>query len=425
MTRTWTPETIDLTEAIRPGDSIVWGQVCGEPQTLTEALVAQRARLGGVKVFMGGCFSQTLQPEHADHLRISGLGAAGSGSGRRLTKAGVMGVRPLHISQVGPCIEQGLIGCDVAMVQVSRPNERGEYSYGLVADYIPNAVAKARIVIAESNDQVPFSIGSVLRAQDFDFLVETSRPPLEVPSGAVGELDLAIARSIEAYVPDGATLQFGYGAIPDAVTATLTNRRDLGVHSGMLGDNVVDLIERGVVTNAKKPFDRGISVTGALIGTRRLYDFVHNNPAIMMRPASYTHSPEVLAKLPALISINSAIEVDLTGQVNAEVADGVHLGAIGGQVDYVRGAVSSVGGHSFIALPATARKGEMSRIVARLSGPVTTARSDVDIVVTEFGAAELRGRALPDRAKALIAIAAPQFREALEREAHAILKLAQ
>jgi len=421
MTQVWKPERIDLPAAIRPGDAIVWGQACGEPQTLTEALVAQRAALGGVKVFMGASFSQTVQPEHADYLQISGLG--GVGSGRRLTRAGVMAVRPLHISQVGPCIEQGLIGCDVVFLQLSRPNARGEYSYGLTADYIQAAVAKARTVIAESNDQVPFSYGTgVLRSVDMDFLVETSRPPLEVPSAPITELERAVARHIEAYIPDGATLQVGIGAIPDAVVAAVGNRRDLGVHSGMIGDSVVDLMERGVVTNARKPIDAGVTITGTLIGTRRLYAFADCNPAIGMRPPGYTHSQEVLLRLPALISLNSAVEVDLTGQVNAEEAGGDHVGAVGGQVDYVRGAVRSAGGHSFIALPASAQKGAVSRIVARLSGPVTTARSDVDIVVTEFGAAELRGRSLPERARALIAIAAPPFREGLEREAHALLK---
>ena len=417
----WAPECIELAAAIRPGDAVVWGQACGEPQTVTEAIVAQRAALGGIKVFMGASFSQTVLPEHADHLQISGLG--GVGTGRRLTKAGVMAVRPLHISQVGPCIEQGIIGCDVAVVQVSRPNARGEYSYGLTADYIQAAVAKARTVIAESNDQVPFSHGSgVLTAADIDFIVETSRPPLEVGSAPITDLERAVARHIEAFIPDGATLQVGLGAIPDAVVAAIGNRRDLGVHSGMIGDSVVDLMERGVVTNARKPIDQGVTISGTLIGTRRLYAFADNNPAIGLRPPSYTHSQDVLARLPALISLNSAVEVDLTGQVNAEEAGGEHVGAVGGQVDYVRGAVSSPGGHSFIALPASAQKGTVSRIVARLSGPVTTARSDVDVVVTEFGAAQLRGRSLPERARALIAIAAPQFRETLEREAHALLK---
>lgn len=309
------------------------------------------------------------------------------------------------------------------MVQVSRPNARGEYSFGLTADYIQNAVATARTVIAESNDQVPFTHGTgVLHAGDIDFLLETSRTPVELPSAPITELERTIARHIEAFIPDGATLQLGIGAIPDAVVAALGSRRDLGVHSGIIVGCVVDLIERGVITNARKPIDQGVTITGTLIGSRRLYAFANDNPAIGMRPPTYTHSQELLARLPALISLNSAIEVDLSGQVNAEEAGGVHVGAVGGQVDYVRGAVRSPGGHSFIALPASALKGTASRIVARLSGPVTTARSDVDIVVTEFGAAELRGRSLPERAKALIGIAAPHFREDLERAAYAQTK---
>ena len=342
MTHTWHSDHIDLAAAIRPGDAIVWGQGIGEPLTVTEALVAQRAALGGLKVFVGLMFSQTLQVEHADHLQISGLG--GLGSGRRLTKAGVMAVRPLHLSQIGPCIEQGLIGCDVAMLQVSRPNARGEYSFGGTADYIQSALAKARVVIAESNDQVPFTYSDrVLRAEDIDFLVETSRPLLEVPSAPIGDVERAIARHIDAFIPDGATLQVGIGAIPDAVVAAIGSRRDLGVHSGMIGDSVVDLMERGVITNARKPIDQGVTITGILVGTRRLFAFVDQNPAIGMRPPSYTHSAELLPRLPALISLNSAIEVDLTGQVNAEEAGGEQVGAIGGQVDFVRGAVRSPG----------------------------------------------------------------------------------
>lgn len=424
MTQIWKRDRIDLSAAIRPGDAIIWGQACGEPQTLTEALVSQRAALGGVKVFLGASFSQTMQPEHADFLRITGMG--GVGSGRRLIKAGAMAVVPLHVSQVGPCIEGGLIGCDVAMVQVSRPNVSGQHSFGLTADYIQAAVAKARTVIAEVNDQVPFTHGTgMLDAGEIDFMVETSRAPVEVGSATISDLERTIARYIEAYIPDGATLQVGIGAIPDAVVAAIGNRRDLGIHSGMIGDSVVELMERGVVTNARKPIDAGVTITGTLIGTRRLYQFANANPAISMRPPSYTHSQEILARLPCLISLNSAVEVDLTGQVNAEEIGGDYVGAVGGQVDFVRGAARSPGGHSIIALPATAQKGAISRIVTGLSGPVTTARSDVDMVVTEFGVAELRGRSLPERAQAMISIAAPKFREALERDAYTLLKLAR
>ena len=217
-------------------------------------------------------------------------------------------------------------------------------------------------------------------------------------------------------------IQTGVGGVPDAILRLLGDRRDLGVHSGMLGDGLVDLVEAGVVTNARKEIDRGVSVACALIGTRRLYDFVDRNPAIRMAPASYTHDTAVMARLSRLVTINSAIEVDLTGQVNAEASGSAYLGGTGGQVDFVRGGARSPGGHALIALAATAKGGAVSKIVPTLSGAVTTARSEVDVIVTEFGAAQLKGRSMADRARALAAIAHPDFREDLEREAHAIAR---
>jgi acyl-CoA hydrolase len=210
------------------------------------------------------------------------------------------------------------------------------------------------------------------------------------------------------------------GAVPDAILRLLHDRRDLGVHSGMIGEGLVDLVEAGVITNALKPIDRGMSITGALIGTRRLYDFVNRNPKISLRSSSYTHNEAVLSRLTRLVTINSAIEVDLTGQVNAEQSGPQYLGGTGGQVDYVRAGSRSPGGRSIIALPATAKGGKISRITAALSGPVTTARSEVDVIVTEFGAAELKGQTLAERTRRLVGIAHPDFREELDRAAHEI-----
>jgi acyl-CoA hydrolase len=282
------------------------------------------------------------------------------------------------------------------------------------------AVAKARVVVAEINEQVPFTCGEVLPAAAIDYAVPVSRPPVEVPPGRIGETDEAIAKHAAAYVGDGSVIQIGVGAVPDAVLRLLRDRRDLGVHSGMLGDGLVDLTEAGVVTNARKPIDRGVSVTGALIGTRRLYGFADRNPQIRMCTTAYTHDAAVLAQLDRLVTINSAIEVDLTGQVNAEQSGPAYLGGTGGQADFARAGARSPGGHALIALPATAKGGTVSRITARLSGPVTTARSDTDVIVTEFGAAELKGQTLAERTRRLIAIAHPDFREDLAREAHPI-----
>jgi len=408
---------LDLKGIIHPGDHIIWGQAAGEPLTLTEALVSQRHELGGVSVFISSCFSKTLQPEHADCIHFRSFGAMGSAS--KLAKAGAIDIVPCHVGQIARYLDEGLIGCDVALVQVSPPGPDGSFSFGVVHDYISTAVSLARVVIAEVNDQVPWTYGRhSLTADDIDYLVPTSRPVLEVGSTVVGNLEHAIAGHASDFIQDGTVLQVGIGAIPDAILQSITDRKDLGIHSGMLGDSWVDLVESGAITNALKPIDQGVSVTGILLGTRRLYDFAHQNTSLMMRESAYTHGEAVLAKLGGLVSINSAIEVDLTGQVNAEVAGNSYIGATGGQVDYVRAGHRSPGGRSIIAFASTAQKAEISRIVVRLGGPVTTARTDVDLIITEYGVADLRAQPLRERARRLIAIAHPGFRERLERDAH-------
>jgi acyl-CoA hydrolase len=419
MTVSTDVDGLDLGAFLRPGDHIVWGQACGEPTTLVEALIAQAASIGPLSAFAATSFSGILSVEAAERLNLSSMGAIGAL--RTVAAAGRLGIVPCHVSQVGPMIEQGLIGCNVAFVQVSAPEADGNHSFGLINDFVQAAIAKARVVIAEVNERVPFTFGdAVLPASRIDCAVHVARNPVEVSPAQIGETDLAIAKIVAGYIEDGAVLQVGIGAVPDAILRLLQDRRDLGVHSGMIGDGLVDLVEAGVVTNALKPIDPGVSITGALIGTRRLYDFVDRNPKINMRSSSYTHSESVLSRLARLVTINSAVEVDLTGQVNAEQSGAQYLGGTGGQVDYVRAGNRSRGGHSIIALPATAKGGKVSRITAALSGPVTTARSDVDVIVTEFGAAELKGQTLAERARRLVGIAHPDFREELDQVAHNI-----
>jgi len=419
MTVSTDAQGLDLCAFLRAGDRIVWGQACGEPTTLVEALIAQAASIGRVAAFAATSFSGILSAEAAEKFSLSSMGAIGAL--RTVAAAGRLSIVPCHVSQVGPMIEQGLIGCDVAFVQVSPPDADGNHSFGLISDFVQAAVKKARVVIAEVNERVPFTLGDgVLPGSRIDCAVHVSRTPVEVPAAKIGETDLAIAKIVAGYIEDGAVLQAGIGATPDAILRLLHDRRDLGVHSGMIGDGLVDLVEAGVVTNALKPIDAGVSVTGALIGTRRLYEFANRNPKIGMRSSSYTHSEATLSRLTRLVTINSAVEVDLTGQVNAEQSGDQYLGGTGGQVDYVRAGSRSRGGRSIIALPATAKGGKISRVTAALSGPVTTARSDVDVIVTEFGAAELKGQALAERARRLVAIAHPDFREELDKAAHAI-----
>lgn len=412
-------EDLELARIVRPGDTVVWGQGTGEPLTLSEALVAQRHAIGPITVFLGPAFSETLRPEHADRLSFLSLSAIGTH--RRLVDAGVLRLIPCQLSDVPGLFESGVLRADVVFLHLSPPDERGEYSMGLLNDYLKIAMRHARAVIAEVNERVPWTYGDApLDMARVDYVVRTARPPLEHSIREPSEVDLAIARRVAALVADGAVIQIGIGAMPSAILNALHGHRRLGFHSGMLSDSVVDLIEAGAVTNETKPFDHGVSVAGTLLGTRRLYDFAHRNPAVRLKPLTFTHNVELLAQIGGFTSLNSAIEVDLGGQVNAEVAGGVYIGAVGGQVDYVRAARRARGGRSIIALPATARRGAVSRIVASLSYPVvTTARSDVDVVVTEYGAAELRGISLEERARRLAAIAHPGFREELERAARA------
>ncbi|WP_330302562.1 MULTISPECIES: acetyl-CoA hydrolase/transferase C-terminal domain-containing protein [unclassified Streptomyces] len=409
---------LDLSQFLHPGDRIVMGQACGEPTTLIEALIDQGPGIGGLSAFIATSFSGLFTPAATHGFSLSSMGAIGAL--RSLTKEHKLSVIPCHVSQIGPMIEAGIVGCDVAFIQVSTADANGNHSLGLVSDYVQAAVAKARVVVAEVNEQVPFTHGELLPADRIDCAVHVSRTPVEVPRARIGETDAAIAAHAASYIEDGSVIQTGVGAVPDAVLRLLRDRKDLGVHSGMLGDGLVDLVEAGVVTNARKRIDSGVSINGALIGTRRLYAFAHRNPQIRMCTTAYTHAAAVLAQLDRLVTINSAMEVDLTGQVNAEQSGSAYLGGTGGQVDFVRAGARSPGGHAIIALPATAKGGTISRIAAHLSGPVTTARSDVDVIVTEFGSAELRGQSLAERARRLIAVAHPDFQEELAREAHVI-----
>jgi acyl-CoA hydrolase len=410
---------LDLSAFLRAGDRIVWGQACGEPTSLIEALIAQAEGIGGLSGFAATSFSGLLTAEAAAKFSLSSMGAIGAL--RIVAASGRLGIVPCHVSQVAPMIEQGLIGCDVAFVQVSPPDADGNHSFGLVSDFIQTAVAKARVVIAEVNERVPFTLGDgVLPAAKITCAVQVARTPVEVPPAKIGENDLAIAKIVAGYIEDGSVIQVGVGAVPDAILRLLGDRRDLGVHSGMVGDGLVDLVEAGVITNALKPIDTGVSITGALIGTQRLYDFANRNARIGMRASAYTHDAATLSRLKRLVTINSALEVDLTGQVNAEQSGSQYMGGTGGQVDYVRAGSRSPGGHAIIALPATAKGGKISRIAVSLSGPVTTARADVDVVVTEFGAAELKGQTLAERSRRLIAIAHPDFREELDKAAHTL-----
>jgi acyl-CoA hydrolase len=379
---------VDLTSVVRPGDSIISGQACAEPQTLLEALVSQRAGLGAVGCFLGSSYSGIVKPKHADHLKLSSY--CGIGTNRTLARAGVLEILPVPYSQLGPLIRAGAIRAEVVMVQVSPPNGRGEHSLGLAADYLVPALDVCRAIVAEVNDQVPWTYTErVLTKGDFDLVVESSRPPAMPAPRPPGELELAIARNALPFVPHGAVLEFGIGLLPDAMCSALGRHEGLRVHSGSVGDGVIELAQRRVVSR----------IDGALlIGSRRLFDFARDNDRVRLRSSEYTHGASVLAKQQPFVAINSAVEVDLTGQVNGELADGSYVGAVGGALDFVRAANASPGGASIVLLPA-------GRIVERLSGPVSVPRSEAGIIVTERGAADLRGRSLKERQRLIQALA--------------------
>ncbi|MEW6689285.1 MAG: acetyl-CoA hydrolase/transferase C-terminal domain-containing protein [Pseudomonadota bacterium] len=382
---------LDLASILRPGDGVILGQACAEPQTLSEALVAQRASFGGARVFLGINYAGILRPEHADALRLASY--CGSGHNRALAGAGVLDIHPHPYSRLGGLLRERKIPCDVVLVQVSPPNARGEHSLGLAADYLVPAIEVARAVVAEVNDRVPWTHSEkLLRREDFAAIVESSREPALAPNAIPGEAGKAIARQASAFIPDRATLEFGLGSLPDAVCAALLERRGLRVHSGTIGDGVAELMQRGAVD---------VADCAMLIGTRRLFDHARENAAVRLRSIEYTHDPRVLAGIERFVAINSAIEVDLTGQVNAEVARGGYLGAVGGALDFVRAANQSRGGVSITVVSA-------SRILERLSGPVSTPRSEIGVVVTELGAADLRGCSLPERARRMLSISRVQ-----------------
>jgi len=378
----------DLTRFIRPGDGIIAGQACAEPQALMEALVAQRAAFPAASLFLGVNYAGIVRPEHADHLRLSSY--CGAGRNRALADAGVLDIHPHPYSRLASLIRSRSIPSDVVLLQVSPPNARGEYSMGLAADYLPPAIDTARAVIAEVNEQVPWThTERLFRKEDFALLVESSRPPAAPPAARAGAAEAAIARHAAACIADGATLEFGLGILPDAVCAELGARKGLNIHSGTIGDGVVGLMHGGGVEHA---------VCGQLIGTRKLFDHARDNPAITLRSVEHTHDPRVLGQIERFVAINSAVEIDLTGQVNAEVAKGSYLGAVGGALDFMRAANASPGGVSLLLLPA-------ARIVKSLSGPVSTPRSEAGIIVTELGTADLRGCTLRERERRLCAIA--------------------
>ena len=326
---------------------------------------------------------------------------------------------PVFLSDIPRLLRKRTIPIDVALLNVSPPDRHGFCSLGTSIDVVSAAVQAASVVIAQVNEGMPRTLGdSFLHVDDIDYGVVVEQGPYERAAPELGDAERRIGRLVAELVPDGATLQLGIGAIPSAVAASLHGKRDLGIHTEMFTDAVLDLVERGVVTGAEKDVNRGKIVSSFVIGTRRLYDFLDDNPVLEMRPSDYTNDSAVIRRFRKMVAINSAIEIDLTGQVCADSVGSRLYSGVGGQMDFLRGAAMAEEGRAIIALPSMAAGGTVSRIVPTLrqgAGVVTT-RAHVHTVVTEWGAVELHGKGTVERAKALISIAHPSVRELLEQQ---------
>ena len=403
---------------VQSGNRIVFSHACGEGQYLTDELVNQAERLENVEIVhmvaMGT--APYCQPGMEKHFRHNALFVGGST--RKAVEEGRADYTPCFFHEIPRLFTDGCLPVDVAFIQVSLPDERGYCSFGISVDYTQPAAQAAKLVIAQVNKNMPYTYGNEIHLKDIDFIVEKDEPLIELPPPKIGETERKIGEYVASLIHDGDTLQLGIGAIPDAVLSFLGEKKNLGIHSEMFSDGVVDLARKGVITNTKKTINPGKFVSCFLMGTRKLYDFVDHNEDVLIEAVDYTNDPFVVAKIDNIISINSAIQVDLMGQTNSEMIGNRQFSGVGGQVDFVRGASRAKGGKAIIAMPATAAKGKISKIVPLLDegSAVTTSRNDIDYVVTEFGIASLKGKTLRQRAKALIEIADPRFKPSLITE---------
>ncbi|HLM99017.1 MAG TPA: acetyl-CoA hydrolase/transferase C-terminal domain-containing protein [Bryobacteraceae bacterium] len=403
-------------EAVRSGDRVWIHEGCATPEILVKALLKRARELRNVEInhmlTLGS--ADYTRPEYEGHFRHSGLFLGANV--REAVAEGRADYTPIFLSEIEELFSSGALPLDVAFIQVSPPDEHGYVSLGVGIDCTLTAARCARYVIAEVNQQMPRTLGDTfLHISKISAIVETSHPLPELQCPPFSPLQRRIAENVASLVPNGATLQIGIGGIPDAVLSCLRDRRDLGIHSEMCSDGVIPLIEAGIITGERKTLHRGKVVAGFVLGTKKLFEFVHENPIFEFHPTSYTNDPFVIAQNEKMVAINSAIQVDLTGQVCADSIGTKPYSGFGGQTDFVRGAARSKGGKPIIALPSTCKDGKVSRIAPMLDpgAGVVTSRADVHYVVTEHGIAYLHGKTLRQRAEALIAIADPRFRDGL------------
>lgn len=403
---------------IKSGDRVVIAHATGEPSYVVDAMVANAASYKDVEIVhmvaSGKC--EYCKPEYAANFRHNGF-FLGSNT-RKAVEEGRGDYTPIFFSEI-PNLLRTEMQPDVTLIHVTPPDEHGYVSLGVSVDYTKPAAEVSRLVIAQVNPSMPRTHGdSFMHVTDIDCFVEHDAPIIELAPPKIGEVERAIGQNVASLVKDGDTLQLGIGAIPDAVLLFLKEKNDLGIHTEMFSDGVVELVEAGVITNKAKTLHPGKSVSTFLMGTKRLYDYVNNNPAVAMYPVDYVNDPYVIRQNDNLVSINSCVQVDLMGQVVSTSVGLRQISGVGGQVDFVRGANMSKGGRAIMAMPSTAGGGKISKIVPFLDhgAAVTTSRNDVNYVITEYGIAQLRGKSLRARAEALIQIAHPDFRDEMREE---------
>lgn len=400
------------------GSGLFFSNAAGESLVLSDALVRNRALFENVEIVHMVAMGEAkyCEPGMEKHFRHNSffLGA----STRKAAKEGRADVTPVYFSEVTELFRTTL-PVDAVFLNLSPPDEHGYCSFGISVDYSKPAAMEAELVIAQINPSMPRTLGdSFIHISDIDYIVEADTPLIELPPAGISEVERAIGKNCASLIEDGDTLQLGIGAIPDAVLGFLKEKKDLGIHSEMISDGIVELYEGGVITNRRKSLHAGKSIVTFLMGTRKLYDFADNNPAVELHPVDYVNDPYVIAQNERLVSVNSCVQVDLMGQIVSASVGRRQISGVGGQVDFVRGANMSRGGKSIMAMPSTAAEGRISKIVPVIGegAAVTTSRYDADYIVTEYGAARLKGESLRNRAKMLIRIAHPDFRRMLAEE---------
>ena len=415
----WQMNYISAEEAaqkIRSGQRVFLTGNCSVPQAFTQALVDRYEELQNVELVQLLDLGPTkaISPEMSGHIRINSVFI--SSNVRKAVNNGLADFTPVFLSEIPLLFKRGRLVLDVAVIHVSPPDEHGYCSYGVEVGVTKSAAESAGMVIAEVNPNMPRTLGdSFIHVSQIDYFIEVDYPLPEVPPQPPSPVQERIARHIAELIPDAATLQTGIGGIPDAVLRQLTNHKNLGIHTELFSTGVMEMIEAGVVTNAAKSLHSGKVVAGFVLGSKALYDYIDDNPIFEFHPTEYVNDPFIISQNDRMISINSAIEVDLTGQVCADSIGPKFYSGVGGQLDFVRGAARSKEGKTIIALPSTTKNDTVSRIVAqpKPGAGVTTTRNDVHYVATEYGVADLWGRSISERVHALVNIAHPLYREEL------------